>query len=100
VRKFKAAPSCEITTSGLSQIDKETLMKRLKALEQLSSRGFLLGGADRAKIDDALKRIRQRMNPEPPTALIKLADAVLAQYVPNAPWVSDEVREEVMRAVG
>jgi hypothetical protein len=40
------------------------------------------------------------MNPEQPSTLIKIADAVLAQYVPNATWVSDEVREEVMRAVG
>jgi hypothetical protein len=75
-------------------------MKRLNALEQLSSRGFLLGGADRMKIDSAMTRIRQRLSPEPPSALIKIADQILAQYVPNASWVSDEVRAEVMRAVG
>jgi hypothetical protein len=90
----------ETTTSGLTTVDKASLMSRLNGLEQLASRSFLMGGADRAKIDDALRRIRQRMNPEAPSTLIKLADAVLAQYVPNASWVSEEVRAEVMRAVG
>jgi hypothetical protein len=63
-------------------------------------RAFLLGGADQAKVADAMRRIRQRMNPEAPTELLKVADQVLRQYVRNATWVSAEIRDEVMRAVG
>jgi hypothetical protein len=100
MRKPKEGPTCEITTSGLTTSDKENLMKRLNGLEQLASPSFLLGGADRMKVEDALKRIRLRMNPEQPSTLVKLADQILKVYVPSAPWVSDEVREEVMRAVG
>jgi hypothetical protein len=90
----------ELTSSGLTAADREALMKRLSGLEELASRSFLLGGVDRMKVEDALRRIRQRLNPEPPAVLVKFADSVLKQYVPNAPWVSDEVRAEVMRAVG
>jgi hypothetical protein len=95
VRKTK-----EFTTSGLTAANKENLMKRLNALRELNSRSFLMGGADRLRIADAVKRIEQRMSPEMPSNLITLADQVLRQYVPNATWVSDEVRAEVMRAVG
>jgi hypothetical protein len=90
----------EVTTSGLTTSDKSELMRRLRGLEELNSRGFLLGGADRMRIADAVRRIQQRISPETPSNLLTLADAILKQYVPNATWVSDGVREEVMRAVG
>jgi hypothetical protein len=100
-RKGKPEPrSTPISTSGLLQADKEVLTKRLNALDALNRCSFLLGGTDRWKVEDAIKRIRARLSPEPPSALIKFADAVLGQYVPNASWVSDEIRQEVMRAVG
>jgi hypothetical protein len=99
-RRCEVKKQTEVTTSGLTANDEAELTKRLNGLEQLASRSFLLGGADRTKVEDALKRIRQRLNPEQPSTLIKFADEVLRQYVPNATWVSDEVRAEVMRAVG
>jgi hypothetical protein len=61
---FKGEPSAgcgsgnrTAATSGLSQTDKENLMKGLNALEQLNSRSFLLGGADRAKVEEVMRAV-------------------------------------------
>jgi hypothetical protein len=66
-----------LANSGLTDKEAKALRQTLRQLEEILTRGFLMGAGTAHKMTDLASRIRVRLNPPEPSALIAEANAMI-----------------------
>lgn len=87
----KASVMPAVSSAGLTAEDTEALTNALAALKPISSRLALLGARDGGLVETLERKIRQRLNPHDPAALVAEANNLVGLYLPTVVGFAEEM---------